>query len=487
MIMPGKIEQTQILSILLRHRFYVKGDSRGERADLSFRNLSGIVSNKQILTNIILRGANLAGADFSECDLTGADLFGADLEGADLHDAILTGADFRGANLTRAIMTNCQLQGADFCFGGQSGTDRARLTEAKLDRAILCQANFNGCDLSGAELVDADLSGADLSKAILIGAELSGATLINIKTSNTTLELSRLTQMQQNQIGSVDGIINRNFSDIDSDLVNNAIVKHQEWINSNGASGCRFELDGVRIVNVSFKEIDLSGARMRYCLMTGLDLSQSMLNMADLSYSDLSDTNLTRASLKGANMRGINLSRANLCNAFLEAMQLSCNKIWPTNLERSILTDADLTNANLSNAIVDYADFSGCNLQDSNFTNVNASKAKVSGFKLNSTSVFNKHIRTRFKEPKLLIKTAYGIYTSASWSLSGVCLSGVSSDIFNIDSVIIAKVVAVNLPPARDANLIVVKYDPAQGTVLLKFDNMAESLYQYLHSLVDIA
>ena len=84
------------------HKKFVNGDEGGERLDLSGANL----------TEAILEGADLTGANFIRANLTeailrGADLrgtilIGANLEGADLEGAILRGADLREANLTGA-------------------------------------------------------------------------------------------------------------------------------------------------------------------------------------------------------------------------------------------------------------------------------------------------------------------------------------------------------------------------------------------------
>ena len=61
-------------NILALHLLYLKGESGGQRANLSGANLS----------RANLFGANLSGADLSRANLSGANLYGADLSGANL-------------------------------------------------------------------------------------------------------------------------------------------------------------------------------------------------------------------------------------------------------------------------------------------------------------------------------------------------------------------------------------------------------------------
>ena len=481
---PLPFEEAVLMAELVRHRYYTKGDSRGARADLSFRNVSGLDLSKQILTNIILRGANLAGTNLSQCDLSGADFFGADLEGADMHDATLTGADFRGANLSRTILSGSRLQGADFSAGGATGTENARLTEAKLDHALLCQANMNGCDMSGAELIDADLSGADLSRAVMVGAELSGATLDGVKLNNTVLELSRLSHAQIQRMGSTDGIVERSYEFVPPAFVQMSIRRHSEWMDSGGKAGKRLELEGVKVTDVSFRKASLAGARLRRCSLDGLDLTGVVLDMADMAYSTFRDVKLSGASLKGAILRGADLSRADLSGAHVEAMTLQGKKSWPANLDGAILRDADLTRASFSGAIMNYADLQGCALSGASFIDVDLSKVKGSSLASSVTAISNRRTSTRYTEPKVFVKTPLGVFPAVNWSFSGVCLSYSGVKRFVPDSRFPAKLVGDKHPPPRDATFIVVKDDEQRGVALLKFADMDAALSEYLESLV---
>ncbi len=481
----GKFEEAQIMSALVRHRFFLKGDKRGLPADLSFRNLTGLDISKQVLTNIVFKGSCLAGANMSDCDLTGADFFGADLEGANLHGATLTGADFRGANLSRAILSNCKLQGSDFSSIGSSDGDNARLIDAKLDHAMMCNANLNGCDMSGAELVDADLSGADLSRAVLVGAELSGASLDNVKLSKTVLELSRLSSSQRDQMGALSGIIERSYSYIPEAMLKTAIDKHDEWIDAGGTKGKRLDFEGADLSARSLRGANLSGARMRKCSLKGVDLTDAVCDMVDMTYCDLSHANLSRVSLRGTTMRGVNLSYANMSGAKVLIMPFKGTKSWPANLDRAIFHNADLTHAVFEHAIMSYADMTGAILAGTNFIEVDLTKVKKSGVDKGPPYTNCKRASQRYTEPKLFVKTQFGVFTTANWSMSGITLTYDGTKVFEGDEEVIAKIVAGGHPPPQDAKFTVVKFDKGRGIVLMKFHNMSDTLYEYLQSLVE--
>lgn len=151
-------------------------DAHGARYD-------GFVTNP--LTNAstpndrYLRGARLAGENWSGRDLRGANLVMANLEAMVLNDALLGDAHMHGCRLRNASLSGGLLQGVqarDADFEG-ANLSQANLAGANLRCAILLEANLTGADLSGADLRGADLRSADLSGAQLEGALLDGADL----------------------------------------------------------------------------------------------------------------------------------------------------------------------------------------------------------------------------------------------------------------------------------------------------------------------
>ena len=109
------------------------------------------------LTDAVLTGAHLIGADLTDALLPGADLTGAHLAGAHLTRAFLIWADLTGANLAGAIFTCASLAGADLIGADLAGAVLigADLAGADLTRAIFTRAGFTDADLTDADLTDA--------------------------------------------------------------------------------------------------------------------------------------------------------------------------------------------------------------------------------------------------------------------------------------------------------------------------------------------
>jgi Pentapeptide repeats (8 copies) len=93
---------------------------------------------------LVLKEADLTGAN-----LQGADLLGANLQGANLGNANLQGADLKGANLRETALLGTNLREADLLRANLQG---ARLQEANLQGARLEEANLQGAGLGGANL-----------------------------------------------------------------------------------------------------------------------------------------------------------------------------------------------------------------------------------------------------------------------------------------------------------------------------------------------
>ncbi|MDH5527929.1 MAG: pentapeptide repeat-containing protein, partial [Nitrospirota bacterium] len=119
--------------------------SRGERADLSGRDLSQMdlsdaVLDKARMVRTNLSGTDLSGASLRGTDLTWSNLKGARLSNADMREARLPDVDLTGARLRNADLSNADLEGAD-------------LRGADIDGILV-----DGADLSGA-LFDATHAG----------------------------------------------------------------------------------------------------------------------------------------------------------------------------------------------------------------------------------------------------------------------------------------------------------------------------------------
>ena len=105
--MKRKVITREELEVFLRkHKLWLNDEDGGERADLSWADLS----------RADLSWANLSWADLSRADLSWANLSGADLSRANLSGANLSGADLSRANLSGANLSGANLSGANLDY-----------------------------------------------------------------------------------------------------------------------------------------------------------------------------------------------------------------------------------------------------------------------------------------------------------------------------------------------------------------------------------
>ena len=162
--------QNELNTIIESHQHYLNKDIDGwesMRADLSYKNLSGLD----------LRNANLYRVNFNKANLREVDLRNADLREADLRNANLYGANLNKADLSSVDLNKADLRDADLIDANLSNTDlkEANLSNADISKADLNNADLGNADLSEANLYRANLRNADLSEANLSNADLSGA------------------------------------------------------------------------------------------------------------------------------------------------------------------------------------------------------------------------------------------------------------------------------------------------------------------------
>lgn len=123
--MELKLKQEKLNIILEKHKKWLKNETDGEKANLSYT---------------VLCGANLSSADLRDADLSYADLRGADLFGADLSDANLCGADLRGVNLCGANLSGANLSsaGLDYANLCYAKTENVKYSETTSFYALQC-------------------------------------------------------------------------------------------------------------------------------------------------------------------------------------------------------------------------------------------------------------------------------------------------------------------------------------------------------------
>ena len=163
--------------------------ARLQATSLSGATLDGVDLTSADLTNANLSGAHLTGTVFGGAVLTNADLLGtiahdvvvlrdAELGGADLSGAVLPGADLRGANLAGSKLVGADLTGALL--------DGASLSRADATGTLLVGTAVTGTDLSRATLTRANLWRATGTPSSTAGATFSATVCPSGDTSSTT-------------------------------------------------------------------------------------------------------------------------------------------------------------------------------------------------------------------------------------------------------------------------------------------------------------
>ncbi|MCB9795213.1 MAG: pentapeptide repeat-containing protein [Alphaproteobacteria bacterium] len=142
-----------------------------------------------VLKDLDLRGASLVALDLKRARLLSVQLAGADLRGAGLEEADLRGVDFsevRGLESARfsAALVDAETRWPSgfapegvLAIGPGASLARVDLMGREIDAAELRDADLRGCSCQRVQLLDADLRGADLRGAKLRGARLRGADL----------------------------------------------------------------------------------------------------------------------------------------------------------------------------------------------------------------------------------------------------------------------------------------------------------------------
>ena len=170
--------QNELNKIIENHQHYLNEDIDGwksMRADLSYKNLSGLDLKNANLYRVDLKNANLREVDLRNADLREADLRNANLYGANLNNADLSSADLNKAVLREADLRESNLSNADLRYANLRDAD---LSNADLRDADLRKADLSNADLSNADLGEANIDGADLKEANLLGTNLKNTDIV---------------------------------------------------------------------------------------------------------------------------------------------------------------------------------------------------------------------------------------------------------------------------------------------------------------------
>lgn len=335
--------------MLRLHELYRSARAGGQRALLSYADLSGADLNGRDLSEADLTGALLVGARLERINLTGAILFAgnlskADLRGANLAGANLTGADLFDADLRAGRITvkgkiSGDLHDIEMAAAASTPFHWAEMAEIRrplrpsaqtnLSGAIMRNARFAQADLRDAVLAGADLEGADFANADVRGANFKGAVLIQVEleTAHTVGAIF------EDALGDKPaGLL---IEDLETPLAV-LIARHEAWVASEGREGRQLDLSGFDLRTAPpLAGAQLAALKARAAIFFRRDLSGIGLQAAQLDRADLRSSNL-----EGADLRGISLKGARLANADLRR----CSVPW--RLSRTTSLSAGSTRRN---------------------------------------------------------------------------------------------------------------------------------------------
>ena len=231
-------------------------------ADLTARDVAGLLfkaapGSRPALSGKNLKRLDLAGLNFKKADLSRSDLFGADLSGADLSSANLS-----GAMLDRVTLIGARLDGANLDHASMMRPSTTTTLTPNPGEAM----SFKSASLRGAKFFGV-FAGSNF-----VGADLTDSVCAPI-----------------NKTGFIEYIWRTDFS----------------GANLTGAQLTRADMTQTRLSFAVLKD-----AVMRDAILREADLSGANLTGADLSGADLTDADLSDADITGANLEGAKLHDA---------------------------------------------------------------------------------------------------------------------------------------------------------------------------------
>jgi uncharacterized protein YjbI with pentapeptide repeats len=217
-------------------------------------------------------------------DLIGADLSNRSLTRMDFSDALLDGADFRRSDLREACLKNVSALSADFSGADVSAADLSysKLQGSSFLGTILARVTATHADLTNAEISNCDMSYSEcravrLDRAKLTNVSLSGALLDDASLIETVLKDC---QLRGSHVASADLTDTRLLScNLDEAILSCTIFYRTRFF---ACSLRNARLDGVRIEDAEFSDIETSG----------IDLSSAVLIRPSLELLNLSTATL---------------------------------------------------------------------------------------------------------------------------------------------------------------------------------------------------
>jgi uncharacterized protein YjbI with pentapeptide repeats len=406
------LSQDDLDEIVHLHGLYLIGKNGGARAQIKFKNLTGLNMAGVEMPHADFTGSCFIGANLSNGDFTSSTFFAADLRRANLESAKFVRADFRGAFVAGANLNNADLRSADLREGvimekALEGYLQTRIRRDKSDEAAVARtvfagarmietnlsairavsADFSDADLSniviqGADLRDANMEGANLTSSDLTGSDIRGANLTNSIMKNTVMAGVE----KRNTI--IEDVMTEQPSGIDITTLDKPISEmlddHVKWLESKGKEGERLDISGfdmrdieqlrdctltaIKAVGTNFVDLDFSKLQIQSGVFDKADFRDCDFSDCDVRGSSFQDARLTRCHFDGANMSPLTFKNKD-----------GSDRILPVNMSGAVLRYSSMRNAKLAGtrfkgADLSFADFTGADLRKADLT-----EAKING------------------------------------------------------------------------------------------------------------
>ena len=412
---------SELEDILDKHTNFITGRLGGARADMQYRNLSGVNFSGKDFSQADFTGSILDNADMREGKFVSAIFFGCDMRGTKMENSDFRRGDFRGAFMMGADMTGANLKDADFREGkimrrDKNGVMQHRENSFSKDgkhvRTVLSGAKLKDADLSGSHAKNADFSNADLSgvklnaayynnvnftdsniaDANFTGSDLSDAIFSGAITDNTNFDGSLTDNAIMDEMVSADDLTTQSALDALEKSLEHMLEEHMHWIDSAGKRGVPLNLTGYDLRNIrDLQRFSFTAMTLKDSNFLGKNLSQCQMQSATFNGSDFRDCLLLGADLRGSSFANCNMDRANLSNARLCPLKFQ-KPDGSQNLKRT-----DLSGVSLKYSVIENADFRDCimmgvDLSNAVFKNCDFRRADMTGAILTDTI---------FENPKL--------------------------------------------------------------------------------------
>ncbi|MGJ3704933.1 DUF2169 domain-containing protein [Variovorax sp. AFSI2.2] len=279
------------------------------------------------LTGADLSGLDLRGACFRRALLEGADLARARCDDADFSDAVLVRARLSGAGFGRAVFRNANLAAVD--------CSQADFSHAIFERTTLEKLKFEQCNFSSARMHHLHIIGSQLLRCSFDGMDaayigfLSDTVIEDCSFRNASLEKAGFMACRVAGLdfsgAELEACMWTHTNGDDRIGFQRALLRTSCFVGSSSLRNVNFE--EATLVQCSFREIPMEGARLARATLDTCDFSSCDLTGADLSAVQAPESlfirsNLTRASLRTANLMTTNFNKARLLSADLRETNL---------------------------------------------------------------------------------------------------------------------------------------------------------------------